>query len=125
MFAPLTPRQELVSHCEGLGLDRKAPRNWRETYSDAQLCSAIVWLDGQGSTADQLIAAAATSPKLETWISRQIIAGEKPSQIVATMARMPGNLFAAIGGDGAPALAFACVVMFALPFLALGLVLPS
>lgn len=125
MCTPLTPRQELIAECEGLGLDLKAPRHWRETYSNEQLRAAITWLDQQGTTAEQLIAAAATSERLELWISRQILAHEKPSQILATMARAPGDLFAAIGRDGAPALTFACLIMFALPFFALGFLLPA
>ncbi|TIX23874.1 hypothetical protein [Mesorhizobium sp.] len=124
MFAPLTSRQELVSECEGLGLDQKAPRDWRETYNDEQLRAAITWLDERGTNAEQLIAAAATSPRLETWISRRILAGEKPSQIIAAMQRI-GNLFAAIGSDGQAGLTFACLVMAALPFAVLGWVLPS
>ncbi|TIO72200.1 hypothetical protein [Mesorhizobium sp.] len=125
MCDPLTPRQELVSACEDLGLDQKAPRNWRETYSDEQLTAAITWLDGHGTISEQLIAAAATSERLEVWISRQLSAGEKPSQILATMRRMTGHLFAAIGNDGQVGLTFASILMFALPFLALGFVLPS
>ncbi|OBQ72364.1 hypothetical protein [Mesorhizobium loti] len=35
--------------------------------------------------ADRLIAAASTSPEVEAWISRQLMAGEKPSQIIETM----------------------------------------
>ncbi|RUW69832.1 hypothetical protein [Mesorhizobium sp. M2A.F.Ca.ET.067.02.1.1] len=122
---PLSQRQDLISECEGLGLDLKAPRHWRESYSDEQLRAAITWLDEKGTIADQLIAAAATSERLELWISRQILAHERPSQILATMARAPGDLFAAISRDGAPALTFACLIMFALPFFALGFVLPA
>lgn len=123
VFQPLSPRQELISECEGLGLDGKAPRDWRETYSDAQLRSAIVWLDQAGGTADQLIAAAATEPRLETWISRQILAGQKPSQILAALAGMMN--FRAIGGDGPAGLAFASTLVFVSTFAVLGWALPS
>ncbi|RWO29615.1 MAG: hypothetical protein EOS10_22500 [Mesorhizobium sp.] len=122
-FHPLSPRQELISECEGLGLDGKAPRDWREIYSDAQLRSAIVWLDQAGSAADQLIAAAATEPRLETWISRQILAGQKPSQILAALAGMMN--FRAIGGDGPAGLAFASTLVFVSTFAVLGWALPS
>ncbi|RUU10042.1 hypothetical protein EOD08_34025 [Mesorhizobium sp. M6A.T.Ca.TU.002.02.2.1] len=85
VFQPLSPRQELISECEGLGLDGKAPPNWRETYSDAQLRAAINWLDEVGTAADRLIAAAATSPELEASISRQLTGGRKPSEILAAL----------------------------------------
>ncbi|RWC27738.1 MAG: hypothetical protein EOS27_20345 [Mesorhizobium sp.] len=37
------------------------------------------------TVADQLIAAAAKSAEIEAWISRQLTAGQKPSQILAEM----------------------------------------
>ncbi|RWP31779.1 hypothetical protein [Mesorhizobium sp.] len=87
MFEPLSPHDELISACEGLGLDGKVPRNWRETYSDAQLRAAIAWLDEVGTVADRLIAAAATSPELEASITRQLKGGSKPSEILADLER--------------------------------------
>ncbi|TPM55320.1 hypothetical protein FJ959_18080 [Mesorhizobium sp. B2-2-4] len=35
--------------------------------------------------ADRLIAAAAMSPETEAWISRQLMAGQRPSQILAAI----------------------------------------
>ncbi|RUV69667.1 MAG: hypothetical protein EOR26_05170 [Mesorhizobium sp.] len=92
MFEPLSPRNELISECEGLGLDGRAPNNWRDTYSDAQLRAAIVWLDEIGTVADQLIAAAATSPEMEASITHQLAGGRKPSEILADLERAPGAL---------------------------------
>lgn len=83
MCEPLSTRDELISACEGLGLDGKAPQDWRETYTEAQLRAAIGWLDEVGTVADQLIAAATTSPAMETLISRQLSVGMKPSEILA------------------------------------------
>ncbi|MER8786850.1 hypothetical protein NKH71_03115 [Mesorhizobium sp. M0983] len=42
---PLSPREELISECEGLGLDAHAPKDWRDTFSDAELQAAIARLD--------------------------------------------------------------------------------
>ncbi|MBZ9719131.1 hypothetical protein LB519_14880 [Mesorhizobium sp. AD1-1] len=73
------------------------------------------------TTADRLIAEAAKSRDAEAWISRQILAGQKPSQILATLDRLAGR----IGGDGAASLTFASVLVFASTFAVLGWALPS
>jgi hypothetical protein len=77
--------------------------------------------------AEQLIAEAAKSPEHEAWISRQILAGQRPSQILATLGRAvdPAKVIAAAGGDGPAGLTVACIIMFALPFFALGFLLPA
>jgi hypothetical protein len=77
--------------------------------------------------AEQLIAEAAKSPEHEAWISRQILAGQRPSQILATLGRAvdPAALLRQAGGDGPVGLTVACVIMFALPFFALGFLLPT
>ncbi|BAB54368.1 hypothetical protein [Mesorhizobium japonicum] len=79
------------------------------------------------NVAESLIAEAAKSRKAEAWVSRQILAGRKPSEILADLRRAanPSLIIAAVGGDGPAGLTFACVVMFALPFALLGWVLPS
>ena len=79
------------------------------------------------TAADQLIAEAAKSPEHEAWIARQILAGQRPSQILATLGRAvdPANVVAGAGGDGPAGLTVACLIMFALPFAALGFLLPS
>lgn len=41
------------------------------------------------TTAEMLIAAAALSPEIHDWISRQIMAGQKPSEILV---RLPGQV---------------------------------
>lgn len=46
-FDPLTPRQELISECEGLGLDADAPKDWRDAFSDDELRASIVRLSKQ------------------------------------------------------------------------------
>lgn len=79
------------------------------------------------SPADRLIAAAARSPEHEAWISRQLFAGQKPSQILATLDRAinPDRLIKAIGGDGTAGLTFACALVFVSTFAVLGWALPS
>ncbi|ODA94967.1 hypothetical protein BFX40_20250 [Mesorhizobium sp. SEMIA 3007] len=77
--------------------------------------------------AESLIAEAAKSREAEAWVSRQILTGRRPSEILADLRRAanPSRIIAAVGGDGPAGLTFACVVMFALPFALLGWVLPS
>ncbi|TPN43235.1 hypothetical protein [Mesorhizobium sp. B1-1-7] len=79
------------------------------------------------SNADLLIAEAAKSPQHEAWITRQLIAQRRPSEILADLRRAidPAKLIAEAGGDGPAGLTVACLVMFALPFVLLGWVLPS
>ncbi|CDX49169.1 conserved hypothetical protein [Mesorhizobium plurifarium] len=78
------------------------------------------------STAEKLIAEAAKSPEHEAWISRQLMAQRRPSEILADLQRAtdPAKLVAAIGGDGPAGLITACLIAFATPFLALGWLLP-
>ncbi|MCF6111966.1 hypothetical protein [Mesorhizobium muleiense] len=73
------------------------------------------------SPAERLITEAAKSPQTEAWISRQIMAGQKPSQILATLDRLCGK----VGGDGAAGLTFACALVFVSTFAVLGWALPS
>lgn len=73
--------------------------------------------------ADRLIAEAAKSREVEAWISRQILAGQRPSEILAEMDRL-GTSKTRLS-DGPAGLTVACLVMFALPFLALGFILPT
>jgi len=75
--------------------------------------------------AHQLIAEAAKSPEAEAWVSRQLLAGQKPSQILAELRRATKPVIAAIGGDGPVGLTVASLVMFALPFAVLGWMLPT
>jgi len=79
------------------------------------------------SIAEDLIAEAAKSPQHEAWISRQIMAGQKPSQILATLGRSidPAALLRQAGGDGPAGLTVACVIVFLLPFVSLGWLLPG
>ncbi|OBQ68380.1 hypothetical protein EFV37_25225 [Mesorhizobium loti] len=79
------------------------------------------------TVAESLIAEAAKSREAEAWVTRQLLAGRKPSEILADLRRAadPSRVIAAIGGDGPAGLTFACVLMFALPFALLGWVLPS
>jgi hypothetical protein len=79
------------------------------------------------TVAEKLIAQAAKSPEHEAWISRQLMAQRRPSEILADLDRAtdPVKLIAAIGGDGPAGLAFACLIAFVTPFFALGWLLPS
>jgi hypothetical protein len=79
------------------------------------------------SLSDRLIAEAAKSRDAEAWISRQILAGQKPSQILATLDRSTDaeRMVRSIGGDGPVGLTLASILMFATPFIALGWLLPS
>lgn len=74
-----------------------------------------------------LIAEAAKSPQHEAWISLQLKAQRRPSEILADLRRAidPAKLIAAAGGDGPAGLVTACVVVFAATFGLLGWVLPS
>ncbi len=76
--------------------------------------------------AERLIAEAAKSPEHEAWISRQLMARRRPSEILADISRAtdPAKVIAAIGGDGPAGLITACLIAFAMPFLALGWLLP-
>lgn len=78
------------------------------------------------SVAEKLIAEATKSPAHEAWISRQLMAQRRPSEILAELRRAtdPAKVIAAIGGDGPAGLAFACLIAFATPFFALGWLLP-
>jgi threonine dehydrogenase-like Zn-dependent dehydrogenase len=78
------------------------------------------------TVAEDLIAEAAKSPQHEAWISRQLMAQRRPSEILADLDRAidPAKLVAAIGGDGPVGLITACLIAFATPFLALGWLLP-
>ena len=79
------------------------------------------------TVAESLIAEAAKSPKHEAWISRQLMAQRRPSEILADLrgaATDPAKVIAAIGGDGPAGLAKACLIAFVTPFLALGWLLP-
>ncbi|TPI39282.1 hypothetical protein FJW07_13965 [Mesorhizobium sp. B3-1-9] len=78
------------------------------------------------TNADLLIAEAAKSPEHTAWISRQLMAQRRPSEILADLQRAtdPAEVIAAIGGDGPAGLAFACLIAFATPFFALGWLLP-
>ncbi|TJV70310.1 MAG: hypothetical protein E5X76_19940 [Mesorhizobium sp.] len=78
------------------------------------------------TVADALIAEAAKSPEHEAWISRQLVAQRRPSEILADLRRAtdPAKVIAAIGGDGPAGLITACLITFATPFLALGWLLP-
>jgi hypothetical protein len=78
------------------------------------------------TVAEDLIAEAANSPEHEAWISRQLMAQRRPSEILADMRRMPdpAKIIAAAGGDGLAGLVTACLIAFATPFLALGWLLP-
>ncbi len=73
------------------------------------------------SPADRLITESAKSRETEAWISRQIMAGQRPSQILATLDRLCGK----VGGDGPAALSFACALVFVTTFAILGWALPS
>ncbi|TPN79992.1 hypothetical protein [Mesorhizobium sp. B1-1-2] len=73
------------------------------------------------SAAERLIAEAAKSRDVEAWIVRQILAGQRPSQILSTLDRLAGK----IAGDGAAGLTFASVLVFATTFAVLGWVWPS
>ncbi|WP_287159003.1 hypothetical protein [Mesorhizobium sp.] len=44
------------------------------------------------STAEKLIALADASPKIFDWVSLQLKAGRKPSEILADLERAPGAL---------------------------------
>ncbi|MBZ9985705.1 hypothetical protein LB572_01195 [Mesorhizobium sp. BH1-1-5] len=79
------------------------------------------------SIAEDLIAEAAKSPEHEAWISRQLMAQRRPSEILADLhgaATDPAKVIAAVGGDGPAGLVTACLIAFATPFLALGWLLP-
>ncbi|RWF78258.1 MAG: hypothetical protein EOS26_05830 [Mesorhizobium sp.] len=71
--------------------------------------------------ADRLIAEAAKSRDAEAWISRQILAGQKPSQILSHLDRLAGK----VASDGAAGLAFASALVFVSTFAVLGWALPS
>lgn len=75
------------------------------------------------TVAERLIAEAAKSSEVEAWISRQILAGQRPSEILAEMDRL--GVSKPWRGDGPAGLTMACAVMFALPFLSLGYLLPG
>ncbi|RWM19635.1 MAG: hypothetical protein EOR72_00070 [Mesorhizobium sp.] len=78
------------------------------------------------SVAERLIAEAAKSPEYEAWISRQLMARRRPSEILTDLHRAtdPTDVVAAIGGDGPAGLITACLIAFAAPFIALGWLLP-
>jgi hypothetical protein len=79
------------------------------------------------SVADQLIAEAARSPQHEAWISRQLLAQRRPSEIMADLRRAidPERLVREAGGDGPIGLAVACLIVGAAAFILPGMVLPS
>lgn len=76
--------------------------------------------------AESLIAEADKSPEQAAWISRQLMAQRRPSEILADLRRAtdPAKVIAAIGGDGPAGLVTACLIAFFTPFLALGWLLP-
>ena len=78
------------------------------------------------SPAEDLIAEAAKSPQHHAWISRQLMAQRRPSEIMDDLRRAidPAKLIAAAGGDGTAGLVTACVIVFVTTFGLLGWVLP-
>ena len=80
------------------------------------------------SLADRLIAAAERSPEVEAWISRQLTAGQKPSQILHTLDGNDNALDRAchfISQDLRTDIALTASLVFAFVFVTFGWVLPS
>ncbi|WP_292229656.1 hypothetical protein, partial [Mesorhizobium sp.] len=62
------------------------------------------------TVAENLIAEAAKSREAEAWISRQLLAGRRPSEILTDLNRAadPARVIVEIGGDGPAGLITAC-----------------
>jgi hypothetical protein len=76
------------------------------------------------NNAEKLIAVAGQSREMEAWISRQLMAGQKPSQILAELGQGVVDRACAALANASIRLAIASSFMFALAFLGLAIGVP-